>query len=550
MRLPWSKKPEYVGDNDDLSNVSEGIIDAASDIKSADSESMSQYDFPDLSVGDYVDYSQFSKFRELSSDRKVQYSAYDEMTKDIIISSALEMYADDASQYDTKGRLIWADSSDTELANYINDLLELLNISKNLWSMYYSLAEYGDVYIRLFKRPKESTGAVDRSNGMIDKNESLTEQLIDKDVDYEDFVEVCDDPENIFELIKNGKTCQYAVMNYEAGRRKQERVELYPPDQFVHIYINNPHIRDKQMFEFRTIDRETHKEKLHRYKVRRGKSMLYDIYAVEKEIQLLENALLLNRISKSAVTRVVSVEVGDMPKPDVRQLTRRVKNSLESKLSITKTTGSIKSYTQPGGLDNILVNPTRNGKGSITVNNVGGDVDIKSLLDLDYFNDKRFGGLKIPKAFLGYDEALGANSGGTLTKMDARYGRTIKRLQTCVVAGITDLVNLYLLHRGMEDKIGEFTIKVVSPSTVEDSERDEQLQSRLNIIATIMQTVAELPGVDQQQVLSQLLTTYLNDPNVSEVINNKSEGSKSSGTSTTTSEPVRKPRSANDLLGL
>ena len=119
---------------------------------------------------------------------------------------------------------------------------------------------------------------------------------------------------------------------------------------------------------------------------------------------------------------------------------------------------------------------------------------------------------------MGYDEALGANAGGTLTKMDARYGRTIKRLQTCVVSGITDLVNLYLVHRGMSEKLDEFKIRVVSPTTVEDLDRDEQLQAKLGLVSGIMQYVQELPEVDAQKVLNYLLTNYLSDPSIADII--------------------------------
>ena len=142
---------------------------------------LAEYNFPDIEVGSYVDNSAFAKFRELSNDRQAQYNAYDEMTKDIIISSALEMYADDASQYDHTGKMIWAESEDDSLAEYINELLDTLCISDNLWTIYYLLATYGDVYIRLFKKQ------VNKSN--------LTEQsLLDESVDYEDYIEICDEP--------------------------------------------------------------------------------------------------------------------------------------------------------------------------------------------------------------------------------------------------------------------------------------------------------------------------------------------------------------------
>lgn len=490
-------------------------------------QKLSEYDFPDIDNFDFIDYASFSKFREISENRRAQYNAYDEMSRDVIIAMALSMYAEDASQYDTMGRVIWVEAEDPELADFLNDLLELLEIPKKLRSICYSLAEYGDVYLRLYKKPKDGgSGSMLHDNlGKISnastsqEMEEILEAMIDRSVDYEDYVEIVDSPEDHFDLVHKGKTCQYAVVNQSAGS-KSDRIELYPPDQFIHIYIENTHIRDKEYFEFTTFDQETREKQTHKYKVRRGKSMLYDIYSVQKEIQLIESALLLSRLSKTAQTRSVSVEVGDMSKLEVRKLTRRVKSALESKLSINKITdkqGTLRSYAAPGGFDNIIVNPTRNGKGSLTMQTFGGDFDPKSLVDVDYFSNKRFGGLRIPKAFAGFDDMLGTSAGGSLTKLDSRYGRTIKMIQSCVIAGITDMLNLFLLHRGRENGINEFKVRMVSPTTVDDIDRDDLLMNRLNLISSFVGVIPEEASY-RDELVSYLITKYAGDPEVSRIV--------------------------------
>ena len=495
---------------------------------------IAEYDFPDLNLSQNIDYAAFNRLTSLASDRKTQYEAYDAMTNDTIISSALEMYADDASQYDNQGRLIWAESDNADLVDYIDKLLDTLNIGKMLWAIYYNLALYGDVYLRLFKQTNDiydkdiypyTTNIYDDT--MIDKvnekdKEQLDENILDIKSKYLPYVELVDEPECVYDLVKNGKTVQYAYINQSTGTLggSSNRVELFPPDQFVHIYIENPHIKDRETFSFNLTD-ETGTPKEYSFKVRRGKSMLHDVYPVEKEIQLLENALLLNRISKSAITRLVQIEVGDMPKPEVRNLTRRLKTNLEAKLSINAQTKDMKSYLSSSGIDNLIVSPTRNGKGGISIENIQADPEVKNLADLDYFADKRFGGLKIPKAFMGYDETLSANSGGTLAQLDARYGRSVKRLQTCVLAGITDMVNLFLLHDNRVRDINEFTIRVVSPTTADDLARDENLRNKLGMVSDILNMFDEDSGVDKAALFQHLITNFVGDSRLSDEIYNQ-----------------------------
>ena len=490
---------------------------------------IAEYDFPDLNLSQNIDYSAFNKFTSLASDRKTQYEAYDNMTNDTIISSALEMYADDASQYDNQGRLIWAEGDNPELVEYIDKLLDNLNIGKMLWAIYYNLALYGDVYIRLFKKTNDIYDKEiypyknfydDYSSNYLNENDEkeLNENILDIGSKYLPYVELVDEPENVYDLVKNGKTVQYAYVGSTTDSSMSSgQVTLLPPDQFVHIYIENPHIRDRESFEF-TVTDENGDTVPYSFKVRRGKSMLHDIYPVEREIQLLENSLLLNRISKSAITRLVQIEVGDMPKGEVRNLTRRLKTNLEAKLSINAQTKDMKNYLSSSGIDNLIVSPTRNGKGGITIENIQADPEVKNLADLDYFTDKRFGGLRIPKAFMGYDETLSANSGGTLAQLDARYGRSVKRLQTCVLAGITDMVNLFLLHDNRIKDVGEFTIRVVSPTTADDLARDENLRNKLGMVSDILNMFDEDSGVDKAALFQHLITNFVGDSRLSDEI--------------------------------
>ena len=86
-------------DADDLANKQ---------IKSADS-------------GSLVDVEAITKFRTLSSDRQEKYAQFEDMMKDATIAAAIEMYADDATQYDYRtGKVIWAESDDADIAKAAN----------------------------------------------------------------------------------------------------------------------------------------------------------------------------------------------------------------------------------------------------------------------------------------------------------------------------------------------------------------------------------------------------------------------------------------------
>lgn len=474
------------------------------------SSSIDEFSFP------YMDTSNLNDLWNQSGSRKLRYESYDRMGNDTIISSALEMYADDASQYDADNRLMWAESDNEKISKILNRRIKELGLEGKLWSMYYSLSKYGDVYIRQYKY-REKTEKVINDKKAIER------------ASYEPFISIVDKPENVFDFSKYGKTVQFAYLNeddatntggYISANHEKRSIELYPSDQFVHIYLDKPdsRARNKQTIYIKN-DNDQGNDTQITYDVIEGQSMLDGIYQVQQQIQLLETSIILNRLSKSAITRIVSVEVGDMAPNDVPNVLRRIKSSLENRISLNSKGGMTDYTSSPGGLDNVVVVPTRDGKGAITNSNIGGDVDIKSLADLDYFNNKRFGGLKIPKAFLGYEEALGNNGGGTLTKQDIRYGRTIKRLQTAMVTGITTLMTWYLKSQGFsDDQLTNFIIKVVPPTTADDEERDQQNDAKFKLANNILDMVGD--SVDKVDVLKYVFNNIVDEPGLVDVINN------------------------------
>ena len=80
-----------------------------------------------------IDSSQVTKFVTLSKYRDERYQAFEEMLADPIVSAALEMYADDATQYNRDGNIIWAESDDPVIADAANRLIRVLNIQGNAW---------------------------------------------------------------------------------------------------------------------------------------------------------------------------------------------------------------------------------------------------------------------------------------------------------------------------------------------------------------------------------------------------------------------------------
>lgn len=474
------------------------------------------------------DMSDIQKFRTISDNRNDKYVGYEDMLEDPIIAAALEMYADDACQYNDDGEIIWAEGDDVDAVKAANRLIDVLDINKNCWRDIYSLCTYGDLYLRIYKEGDESDYIT-----MYNKLDNNSGQILVKpeepNKEYEEYVEYVENPASIFDLQTKGKTagfmrvcdttqikCDSNIYNSQPLQTVESgNVISYDRMSFIHVSLSESIKRNPELLQV-SYGEDGEDSKI--YKIKSGKSILEDAYPVTQTLKLLEDSLVLNRMTRSAILRLVQIEVGDMPKSEVSNLLHRYKNQFEQKIAMNVNTGLTKSFNSPGPMDNMVYTPTKNGIGAISVQNVGGDVDVKGIVDLDYFNNKKLAALKIPKQFLNFDspEGIGGN-GVSLTKISSRYAHTIIRIQNAYTQGITDLLNYFFINKGL-DYVNKFTIRMVSPSTLEDNERSEKLNNDIGQTRDLLDLVAELDDLERLEVLKLLFSNKLKLADIAEII--------------------------------
>lgn len=233
----------------------------------------------------------------------------------------------------------------------------------------------------------------------------------------------------------------------------------------------------------------------------------------------MENSILLSRLTRSSITRAIQMEVGDMPQNQVMNVTSRVKSLLEQK-SALDVGSKMSEYVNPGPVENIVILPTRNGKGAINMTQIGGDYDPKTLTDLDHFVNKLAGGLKIPKPLLGFtDDNTGFNGGTSLTILSSDYGKAIKKMQKVLIQMVTDALNLLLIDKGKQKMINRFRVMMQTPITQEEIDLKSDLSNSLRNVSDIMQTLSEVDDLAiKTKVLKSLLADTLSNQDVTNAL--------------------------------
>jgi hypothetical protein len=496
-----------------------------------------------------LDIAALENFTSISNSRDQIYQLIDTMAQDSSVAAILRTYAEDVCEPADNGHIIWCESPDPNISKFVNYLLNTMNADKNMFSWAYTLLKYGDVYLRLFRESdyKDDLFNTDNINAAASIRSTLNESLaenafseskkenleeavklnIHKANDrYSYYVEAVGDPGTMFELTKFGKTYGYietpnvnsqleatsAFTGTTASgtynfRMKSADVNVYQADDFVHACLEDNFTRYPETVELFSGEEDS---KYYSYNVRRGKSLLYDSYKIWREKALLENAALLNRITRSSIVRKVGVEVGDMPKEQVQQVLRRVKEMMEQK-SALNVGSSMAEYNNPGPIENNIYFATHGGQGNITVEAVGGDVDVRNLADLDWWNNKFYSSYGIPKQYFGWtDDGAGFNGGTSLTILSSVYAKGVKRVQNALIQMLTDTVNLFLLNKGCKSFLNNFTLKMKAPVTQEELDYRSDLSNKINAISSMQGLFTDIEDKPRRLRILKALIAGLN----------------------------------------
>ena len=494
-----------------------------------------------------IDIAKIQSFTQASQTRETIYQLLDTMAEDSSIAAILETYAEDATETDDRGNIVWVESDNADIVKYITYLLNSIQVNKHIYKWVYSLCKYGDIYIRLYRNSdvdKELFSSIPQTSNSKQLKEALKESInlnvYSKNDKLVHYVEMYPNPADIFELTRFGKTCAYikvksnsyskqtdslAVSNSYRYSFKSQDINIYDAMTFVHASIEDNSSRTPEEVEIflDTNDLNT-KSQSYTYTVKRGQSLLYSSFKAWREMMLLQNALLLNRITKSSVIRIVGVEVGDMPKENVGPHLMSIKSLMEQKSTLDTGNGTAE-YTNPGPMENNIYVPTHGGIGNISLQTLGGDVDVKGLSDIDYFTNRLYGALRVPKQFMGFtDDATGFNGGTSLTIISSRYAKMIKRIQNTIIQAITDIVNIMLIDKHLDSYIYKFKIKMLPPTTQEDIDRRDNMSTKITIVSDIMNLLSDLPNESAKlDILKKLLSGVISDGEILQILSEQKD---------------------------
>ena len=213
-----------------------------------------------------------------------------------------------------------------------------------------------------------------------------------------------------------------------------------------------------------------------------GTSILEASRRIWRQLTLMVDAMMADRVIRSSERRLFKIDVGAIPPQDVEQYMQKIVTQLKRHSIVNPDTGRIDLRYNPMSIEEDYFIPVRAGSAT-DISNLAGGSNTTEIDDIKYLRDKLFAALKIPQSYLTMGEGATEDK-TTLAQKDIRFSRTIQRLQRVIIAELTKIgiIHLYTLGFRGDDLLG-FSLALNNPSKIAELQEIEHWNQKFTIAA-------------------------------------------------------------------
>jgi hypothetical protein len=184
--------------------------------------------------------------------------------------------------------------------------------------------------------------------------------------------------------------------------------------------------------------------------------------------------------------RIFKIDVGNIPPNEVDNYMQKIINSSKKVPFVDERTGD---YNLKYNMQNLIEDyymPVRGNDNGTSIDTLKG-LEYNMIDDINYLKGKLMAALKIPKAFLGYEEDV--NGKATLAAQDVRFAKTIERVQRVLISELTKIAIVHLYAQGItDDRLTDFSLELTIPSKIYEQEQVELYTSKVALIQSMQAT--------------------------------------------------------------
>jgi hypothetical protein len=362
----------------------------------------------------------FQKALQYEAARLPAYIDYEGMEYYPIISSALDLFMEEATTIGLDGKMLKIYSNKERIKYLLEEFFyDIVNVNVNLPFWTRNVCKYGDNFVLLYGERKKGLTHV--------------KQMVNYEIER-------------FERIQNGKP----LVKF----RERMTGDEFNVFELAHFRL----LGDDKYLPY-------------------GSSVLNKVRRVFRQLVMAEDAMLTYRIIRAGEKKVFKIDVGNIDEEDIEEYIYKVATKFKKIASVSPNDGQIDYRFNILGNDEDYFLPVRNANTQTGIETLPGASNLDQIQDIEYLRDNLFVGLGIPKPFLSFQDAAGA--GKNMAQYDIRFAKKINRIQQALIQELNKMamIHLYLLGYTGDD-LSSFQLTLTNPSTQAELMKAELMREK------------------------------------------------------------------------
>jgi len=403
-------------------------------------------------------------------ERQSRLQDYNEMDAYALVNAALDIYADESVAQDANGKTLHIHSDNPAIKENLEELFyNTLNAEFNLRPWTRNLCKYGDFYLYVDVSPEY---------GVI----------------------------NVIPIPVND-------LNREEGYDTADPLAV----RFRWTSLGNKVLENWEVAHFRLLGNDMY--------LPYGSSMVDGGRRSWRQLVMIEDAMLVYRVTRAVDRRVFYVDVGGVAPDEIGAYMEAAKMNIKSQAIVDQATGRVDHRYAPLSIEEDYWVATRGGETGTKIDTLPAGTNVAHVEDVEYIKKQLIAALKVPAAYLGYNDAIPGSSG--LAQVDIRFSRTVNMIQRTIVSELNKIAMIHLYAAGFRgEDLTDFELSLSNPSTIAQQQKLELLRSRFEIAGT-MPMNGETPLMSERWLFRNVIG--LNDQEILQVRRERLDDVRASG---------------------
>ena len=364
-----------------------------------------------------------------SQNLLLRYSEYEDMDEYPELTGALDIYADDTTVVDMfHNKSIWGVADDRVVRIILDDLFnKRIEVDDIIWALARQLAKYGNVFGEIIAGENGVVGLQLLPPPTMRRIETKKGTLV-----------------GFVQTTNPGLTIKASDVKKVLNMDKKNRVLydnsaiVFSPSEIVHWRLNGKD--PSSPYGFSVID---------------GARWVF------KRLAMAEDTSIVHQLQKSNSRFAHYVEVGDLTPEEGLSYVDHIKNMHRNKLNLDGAGRMSFNPKEISPTDDYWI-PVRDGQESTRVDVLSGP-DYQNVPLLEYLRTKLSSSSRVPRAYMGMENTPNRAS---LAQEDARFARTVMRLQREIKNGFRQIIRVHLILLGINPDSVHFDVKMAVPSSI------------------------------------------------------------------------------------